>query len=79
MTPPKPKDNDMNLKDNIEETITFYLAERDFYGVCWVEDATDAIIAALPEITATQWQPIDTAPRDGTYCKFQTVTPHGCV
>ena len=42
----------MTLKDKIEETITFYLAERDFYGVCWVEDAADAIIAALPIMIA---------------------------
>tara|TARA_R110000782_G_scaffold21685_13_gene58116 strand:+ start:483 stop:782 length:300 start_codon:yes stop_codon:yes gene_type:complete len=39
----------MNLKDKIEDTITFYLAERDYYGVCWVEDAAAAIIAALPD------------------------------
>jgi hypothetical protein len=44
----------MSMRDKIEETITFYLAERDFYGVCWVEDAADAIITALPDYDAQQ-------------------------
>tara|TARA_R110002126_G_scaffold99991_1_gene231351 strand:+ start:416 stop:769 length:354 start_codon:yes stop_codon:yes gene_type:complete len=29
-------------------------------------DVADAILAALPELTAPQWQPIETAPKDGT-------------
>tara|TARA_R110000851_G_C12646225_1_gene519646 strand:- start:197 stop:367 length:171 start_codon:yes stop_codon:yes gene_type:complete len=54
----------MNLRDKIEETITFYLAERDFYGVCWVEDATEAIIAALPEYDDEPEPPEDSEPYD---------------
>lgn len=31
-----------------------------------VSDAVHAAISAAPEITLNQWQPIETAPRDGT-------------
>ena len=44
----------MNLRDKIEETITFYYADRDFYDACWVENAADAIITELPDYDAQQ-------------------------
>jgi hypothetical protein len=40
----------MSMRDKIEETITFHFEERVFYGACWVEDAADAIIKALPDM-----------------------------
>jgi hypothetical protein len=42
----------MNIRDKIDETITFYLAERDHYGVSFVEELADAIVAALPDYDA---------------------------
>ena len=33
--------------------------------VAGIEDTLDAILAALPDLAAPQWQPIETAPKDG--------------
>ena len=52
---------DKTMRDKIAEILEQMPEEMNGW-----EDAADAILAALPDMIAPQWQPIETAPKDGT-------------
>ena len=56
----------MSMRDKIASTISKNITLEDGVFVGGFFDAADAILAALPEITAPLWQPIETSPKDGT-------------
>jgi hypothetical protein len=65
-------------RDKIAEIISEMVRYDGFMGAWDAHDAADEILAALPDMIAPLvWQPIETAPKDGTGFLYLQKLPFG--